>query len=45
MPDYVLPDLAYDYGALAPAISGEVMEFEAPIPPDLERLLGALRTL
>ncbi|BCN66658.1 superoxide dismutase [Rhodococcus hoagii] len=26
MPDYVLPDLAYDYGALAPAISGEVME-------------------
>ncbi|WP_305093363.1 superoxide dismutase [Prescottella sp. R16] len=25
MADYVLPDLAYDYGALAPAISGEIM--------------------
>ncbi|WP_420881480.1 superoxide dismutase [Rhodococcus sp. (in: high G+C Gram-positive bacteria)] len=26
MPGYVLPDLAYDYGALEPAISGEIME-------------------
>ena len=26
MPDYVLPDLPYDYGALAPHISGEIME-------------------
>jgi len=24
--DYALPDLAYDYGALAPYISGEIME-------------------
>jgi Fe-Mn family superoxide dismutase len=23
---YTLPDLDYDYGALAPAISGEIME-------------------
>lgn len=23
---YVLPDLPYDYGALAPAVSGEIME-------------------
>ena len=26
MADYALPDLAYDYGALAPYISGEIME-------------------
>ena len=26
MADYTLPDLAYDYGALAPAISGEILE-------------------
>jgi len=26
MADYTLPDLAYDYSALAPAISGEIME-------------------
>ena len=26
MADYVLPDLPYDYGALAPHISGEIME-------------------
>lgn len=26
MPDYALPDLPYDYGALAPHISGEIME-------------------
>ncbi|MFC9515789.1 superoxide dismutase [Nocardiaceae bacterium NPDC056970] len=26
MRSYVLPDLAYDYGALEPAISGEIME-------------------
>ena len=26
MSDYVLPDLPYDYGALAPHISGEIME-------------------
>ncbi|GAA1137514.1 superoxide dismutase [Ornithinicoccus hortensis] len=26
MADYALPDLSYDYGALAPHISGEIME-------------------
>ena len=26
MADYTLPDLAYDYSALAPSISGEIME-------------------
>ncbi|QBJ96652.1 superoxide dismutase [Rhodococcus sp. ABRD24] len=26
MSSYVLPELAYDYGALAPAISGEILE-------------------
>ena len=26
MPEYTLPDLPYDYGALAPHISGEIME-------------------
>lgn len=26
MPHYVLPDLTYDYGALEPAISGEIMQ-------------------
>jgi Fe-Mn family superoxide dismutase len=26
MPDYVLPDLPYDYGALEPHISGEIMQ-------------------
>ncbi len=26
MPDYVLPDLPYDYGALEPHISGRIME-------------------
>lgn len=26
MPKYVLPDLPYDYGALAPHVSGEIME-------------------
>ncbi len=26
MADYALPDLAYDYGALAPHIAGEIME-------------------
>lgn len=26
MADYVLPDMPYDYGALAPHISGEIME-------------------
>ncbi len=26
MPEYVLPDLPYDYGALEPHISGEIMQ-------------------
>ena len=26
MPRYVLPDLEYDFGALEPHISGEIME-------------------
>ena len=26
MPTYVLPDLDYDFGALEPHISGEIME-------------------
>ena len=26
MPQYVLPDLPYDYGALEPHISGKIME-------------------
>ncbi|MFC5329126.1 superoxide dismutase, partial [Brachybacterium fresconis] len=26
MADYTLPDLDYDYGALAPSISGKIME-------------------
>ncbi|MBC7297847.1 MAG: superoxide dismutase, partial [Demequina sp.] len=26
MADYTLPDLDYDYGALAPSIAGEIME-------------------
>ncbi len=26
MPQYVLPDLRYDYGALEPHISGKIME-------------------
>ena len=26
MAEYTLPDLDYDYGALEPAISGEIME-------------------
>ena len=26
MADYTLPDLPYDYGALQPHISGEIME-------------------
>ena len=26
MADYTLPDLAYDYSALAPSITGEIME-------------------
>jgi Fe-Mn family superoxide dismutase len=26
MAEYTLPELAYDYGALAPSISGQIME-------------------
>ena len=28
MAEYTLPDLDYDYGALAPSISGKIMELD-----------------
>ena len=30
MAPYALPDLTYDYGALEPAISGEILELHTP---------------
>ena len=41
MAEYTLPDLDYDYGALAPSISGQIMElhhscllYTSPSPRD-----------
>jgi Fe-Mn family superoxide dismutase len=50
MPQYVLPDLPYDFGALEPHISGEIMELhhgthEARDKKDFSRLAGLEKAL
>ncbi|MCO1658655.1 superoxide dismutase [Pseudonocardia humida] len=53
MPEYSLPDLSYDYGALAPHIAGEIMElhhskhhntYVTALDQTLEKLAAARET-